>query len=409
MATGSKMDRSVTASGNTEGLPGSIWSKNFALLCLSNLALLVSVQLLLPTLPLYLQTIGGSRRDVGIVMSAYTISAMFMRAVAGWLSDRWGRRNVMIVGLAMILAVTVFYRFADSVPLVATIRALHGLAFGLAGTAMGAIAADSLPLARMAEGIGYFGLTVPLSMGIAPMIGIFLAGKYGYSGLFTVVSSMALATLLCGFPVKSVRIDRTSQSRSRGASPLSGFVERAALLPSLIMFFLSLVNGAVAYFIALYAHSLNIGNVGLFFASNSLFMIMSRPLSGRWADRGGTGPVVGIGFLALFAGTIVIGFSHQIVGFLVAGALMGMGSGFSIPTLQALAVRHVPADRRGAATGTYFAAFDMGFGVGALVWGFVAELTSYRTMYLATLLPLALAAAIYYKFEGKMVSGRTFA
>jgi MFS family permease len=390
-----------------DGPPTAIWSTNFILLCLANFALLLGVQFLLPTLPLYLQTIGGTQSDVGLVMSAYTIAAMFMRAVAGWLSDWWGRRSVMIAGLALTIVGTLLYRFGSSVPIVAGIRGVHGLAFGLAGTAMGAIAADSLPAARMAEGIGYYGLTVPLSMGLAPMIGIFLQDKLGYSGLFTVVTMTALVTLLCGLPIKGAQTDRSSlPSPSRQIGFLSGLIEKSALLPSTIMFLLSLVNGAVVYFIALYAHSLDIGNIGLFFASNALFMIMSRPLSGRWADRGGSRAVVTIGLLSLCAGTIVVAFSREMIGFLVAGAFMGAGSGFSIPSLQALAVRNVPFDRRGAATGTYFAAFDMGFGVGAILWGLVAQLTSYRVMYLTTLIPLVIGATIYYKFENRMVAGK---
>jgi MFS family permease len=158
--------------------------------------------------------------------------------------------------------------------------------------------------------------------------------------------------------------------------------------------------------ITLYAANLGIGNVSLFFAANSLFMAISRPLSGRWADRGGSTAVILIGLLSLFAGMIAISLSHGIVGLLLAGALVGFCSGFSMPTLQALAVRDVPADRRGAATGTYFVAFDMGFGVGAVVWGLVVQASGYRGMYLTTLVPLTLAGAIYFWLEGRMPSRR---
>jgi MFS family permease len=135
-------------------------------------------------------------------------------------------------------------------------------------------------------------------------------------------------------------------------------------------------------------------------------MVLSRPLSGRWADRGGSRAVVTIGLLSLCAGTLIVAFSREMMGFLIAGAFIGAGSGFSIPTLQALAVRHVPFERRGAATGTYFAAFDMSFGVGAILWDVVAQLTSYRTMYITTLVPLVLGALIYYRFEKRMIAGK---
>jgi len=391
--------------GATVGLPDSIWTRNFVLLCVANLSLLLGVQLLLPTLPLYLLKIGGTQRDVGFVMGAYTIGAMFMRAGAGWLSDRYGRKRVMISGLAMMAAVSVLYWKADHVSYVTVVRVFHGIAFGLASTAVGAIVADSLPVARMAEGIGYFGLTAPLSMGVAPIIGLWLVNRFSYTVLFIAVGAMTLLTLLLSLPVRSARV-RLSVPNSSVAETLASLVEKAALLPSVVIFFLSLINSAVMYFIAIYAASLSIGNVGLFFATSSLFMVISRPISGQWADRGGSAAVILIGFICLCAGMIAIGLSHSIVGFLLAGALVGSGSGFSMPTLQALAVRYVPADRRGAATGTYYAAFDMGFGAGAIVWGFVAEALGYRTMYLTTLIPLALAGAIYYRFEARIASQR---
>jgi MFS family permease len=314
------VDRQTNNSGPTTGRLDSIWTRNFVLLCFANLSLLLGVQLLLPTLPLYLLKIGGTQRDVGFVMGAYTIGAMFMRAVSGWLSDRYGRKNVMISGLAMMAAVSVLYWGADDVSYVTVVRAFHGIAFGLASTAVGAIVADSLPVARMAEGIGYFGLTAPLSMGVAPIIGLWLVNRFSYPALFIAVGAMTMLTLLLSLPVRSARV-HLSVSGSSIAETLSNLVEKAALLPSIIIFFLSLINSAVMYFIATFAANLDIGNVGLFFAASSLFMVISRPISGQWADRGGSTAVIFIGFVCLSAGMIAIGLSRTIVGFLLAGAL----------------------------------------------------------------------------------------
>lgn len=379
----------------------SIWTRNFALLCLASLSLLVCAQVLLPTLPLYVLTIGGTQRDVGFVMGAYTICATIMRTVAARLSDLIGRKRVVISSLALMTLATMAYRAAGNVPFVGTIRCLHGLFYGLAGTSMGAIVADSLPAARMAEGLGYFGLMATLSMGLAPMIGIWLVNRFSYSVLFDAVTSMAVVTLLAALPVRSRKAGAPAFDRPT-AGTLSNLLEKKALFPSAVMFLLSLVNGSMVYYIALYAVDLHIGNIGPFFAVSALFTIISRPVSGRMADRGHAVAVVLIGFLALSVGMIAVGLSRTMAGFLPASALVGLGFGFSMPTLQALAVRHVPAGRRGAATGTYYASFDMGIGAGAIVWGFVALAWGYRIMYLSTLIPLALAFAIYYTFKTKM-------
>jgi MFS family permease len=379
-----------------------MWTKNFFLLCVANLSLFVSLLLLLPTLPLYLITIGGTQRDVGYVMGTYTLGAMLMRSVAGWLLDRYGRKKIMIAGLMMMLTVTILYRLAArNVPSVMAIRALHGLTFGLAGTAIATIVADSLPAARLGEGIGYFGLTSTLSMALAPMIGLWLVGRFGYPALFMMVSVTALLTLFCSMPVRSAYVRVRTDGGSVGQT-LANLLEKTALLPSLITFFLSFMNGAVMYFIAVYASDLGVRNIGLFFAASSLTMVISRPIGGRWADHGGISKVILIGLLSLATGMAAIGLSRTIIGFLVAGTFNGFGFGFCAPALQALAVRHAPPNRWGAATGTYYAAFDMGYGVGAFVWGFVTEAIGYQAMYFTTLIPLGLAGALYYRFRARM-------
>lgn len=70
-----------------------------------------------------------------------------------------------------------------------------------------------------------------------------------------------------------------------------------------------------------------------------------------------------------------------------------------MPVLQAQAVMRTPIHRRGAATGTFFALFDMGIGLGTILWGYIAAASSYQTMYFLTLIPVALAMGLYYRFN----------
>jgi MFS family permease len=387
----------------TMAIPVSIWTRNFTLLCLANLVLFMSTQMLFPSLPVYLLKIGGNQSDIGYVMGAYTISSMVIRPFAGWFVDSYGRKKIMILGMVMMLAVSLLYKLAGDVLIMTLIRSLHGMGFGLVSTAIGTIVADSLPTARLSEGMGYFGLTSYLSMALAPLIGFWLVGMYGYPMLFLGVS------LLTGLAFGSTLFDRSPKApikASAGSSATgiwANLLEKTALSASMVMFFLAVVYGSVLSFISLYAVERGIANIGLFFTALALAMLVSRPISGRWADSGGTNRVLVIGHLALFVGMVTTGLSHNIMGFLLAGAFIGLGFGFCLPTLQAIAVRHAPAHRRGAATGTFFAAFDSGIGLGTIIWGYVVAATSYQFMYFTTLLPVVLAGAIYYRFTATTV------
>jgi len=381
----------------TSAKPSYIWTQNFILLCLVNFVLFMGTQMLFPSVPMYLLTIGGDPRDVGFVMGAYTISAMVVRPLGGWLVDSFGRKTVMVLGMLLMLGASLLYSLAGNVSLMTLIRIFHGMAFGLASTAIGTIVVDSLPLGRLNEGMGFFGLTSTLSMALAPMIGFGLVDKSGYPMLFLVISLLTGAAFGISLMVRTSAAPINTSGRTV-TGIWYNLVEKTALPASGVMFFLAIVYGSVLSYISLYAIERGITNIGLFFTAMAVTMLVSRPLSGRWADEGGTDTVLAVGHLTLAMGMVTTGLSHSIPGFLLAGAFIGIGFGFCLPTIQAQAVRHAPVHRRGAATATFFATFDLGIGLGSIIWGYVAAASSYQTMYFITLLPVALAGLIYYQF-----------
>lgn len=88
---------------------------------------------------------------------------------------------------------------------------------------------------------------------------------------------------------------------------------------------------------------------------------------------------------------------------IIPKARMGEGMGyFGLTGTLAMAVRNVPPSRRGAANATFFLGFDLGIGVGAMLWGAVAELVGYQVIYLWALLPIGIAFVIYWKARHTM-------
>ncbi|MEN6348627.1 MAG: MFS transporter [Syntrophomonas sp.] len=376
----------------------TIWSRNFILLCLVNFLLFMSTQMLFPSIPLFLLTIGGEARDVGYVMGVYTICAMLARPAAGRLVDKYSRNWVMIGGILLMFLTCLLYNLATNMAITTGIRALHGLAFGMATTAIATIVVDSLPMARLNEGMGYFGLTSTLSMAVAPAIGLGLAGYSGYLVLFAAASGMSGLAFLSSWMVKTSAVP-VNPSGIDTSDFWSNLIEKTALPAAWVMFFLALVYGALLSYISLYAVERGISNVGLFFTATAFSMLLTRPLAGRWADGGGANMVLLIGHLAIAAGMLTTGHSHTIIGFMLAGIMNGLGFGTCMTVLQAQAVMKAPAHRRGAATGTFYALFDLGIGLGTIMWGYVVAVSSFQTMYNYTLIPVALAGLLYYRFN----------
>jgi MFS family permease len=179
------------------------------------------------------------------------------------------------------------------------------------------------------------------------------------------------------------------------------YFESAAFLPSLVMVFAIMPFGAVVSFIALYSIERGIENIGFFFTIYALTLLFARPFSGMLADKYGYHKVLVPGIFVMSVGMYIISIADNPLLFAVAAIVFGLGIGFVIPSLQSLAVKNVPPNRRGAANGTFFSSFDIGIGLGSLAWGVIAHYFGYSIMYLITIIPAMIGLAIFLKYYKK--------
>src|SRR5690554_2476900 len=78
-----------------------LFTTNFVLACLGNLAFFSGFHMLTPAIPLYVLAIGGSETDAGLVVGSFSIASLLGRGVAGWLTDTWQRKGPMLIGAAV--------------------------------------------------------------------------------------------------------------------------------------------------------------------------------------------------------------------------------------------------------------------------------------------------------------------
>lgn len=377
--------------------PDPIWTGSFILIGLANLFLFMNIQLLLPSLPVFILSIGCEQRAIGLVMGAFTIAAMAMRPVAGLLLDRCSRKTVLLAGIAATMAVSTMYHFTSALLLIVLIRLAHGAAYSISTTATGTIVSSLLPTGRLAEGMGYFGITSSISMAVSPLLGLWLVEQAGFNYLFNSSAVLALLALGMGLLSDTSRAEPVAGRPPAGKVTIDRFAlfEKQALPAALVMFFLATVFGAFIFYVSLHAAERGVTKIGLFFTSLALGMMILRPFAGRWMDRRGANYPVLVGLILTACSALAVSRSFTLAGFAAAGFLYGLSFGFCMPSLQALAVRDVPLQKRGAATGTFFSALDLGIGLGAVIWGLVVEHTGYEVMYLLTLVPVGMAGLAY--------------
>jgi len=374
-----------------------LWTRNFILLTISNLLMFISLQMLLPTFPVYVEMIGADSFEVGLAVSLFSAAALIARPFTGILLDTIGRRIIVFTGLGLLVLFSVQYFWITSVIVILVIRIMHGIAWGISTTGMSTTAADMVPKSRRGEGLGYFGLSVTISLAVAPYFGLWVVDEFGFTWMFIVSCAMATASLLLLYGIRFSQLpaSQPAGSRMEQTKLLNRIFERKALMPALLVFLFTSAYSAVEVYIAMFTEERNLPTAGPFFIVLAIAMFVVRPFSGKMYDRFGVRWLVLVGILVTIGGILLLSVSRSMPMLLTAGAICGAGLSAVMPSLQAWNVDRAPQGRLGAASGTYMSGIDLGFSFGSMINAVIAGLTTYATMYQLITLYLVLFIMIF--------------
>jgi MFS family permease len=334
--------------------------------------------------PLYIAERGGSPSDVGILMGAFTLSSVLFRPWISGMIDRFGRKRSFLVGSVVMILPPLFYLKLEG-PLeviywpMLMIRVVHGIGIAVCATAAFTYAADIIPVGRLNEGIGMFGISGLTGLALGPMVSEYMIKHYGFWAMFSAASSMGLLALMVCLPLaETYRRDGSSPS----ATFLSVFRGNRILAVSAMAILFGFGLAATGNFLPPFAGERNLAFISIYYVSYSGAAVLTRVLGGRIADRIGESRTIPVAFILLFAGLLFLVFLTSHVLLASSGILMGCGHGFLYPALNALSVRNEPAANRGKATGIYTGSIDAGYFVGSATLGYIAEWSGYPILFL---------------------------
>jgi predicted MFS family arabinose efflux permease len=369
-----------------------LWTRDLVLLLGSTLLVWSSFYFLLPVLPLYVvQRLGGTPAQVGLLMAAVGVLSIVGRLFSGWACDRWGRRPVQLIFLLLFCAVVFSYNLATTFGVLLLVRFLHGWPFGGSTTAGQVVASDLVPAARRGEGIGYYALAQTAAMAIGPVLAFAILGGGDFGRLFVAAGLLAVGALVLAWLIRHPLVRDPAVQFS-----LATIFERRVLWISVVGLFIALGYSGVTSFISLHAQELGVANAGVFFTLYAVGMVTIRSLVGRVFDRRGPGLPMAAGLALLALCYITLALWRTEAGYLAGGLLFGLGYGASVPTMQAMVVNVVPPARRGSATATLFAIYDVGMSIGPYANGLLAEAGGYSTMYMVGAALLVVPALLFY-------------
>lgn len=371
-----------------------IFTKDFILILFSNFFIFLGFQMTLPTIPLFVHELGGTDQYIGIIVGVFTFSALLFRPYAGHALESKGRGVILLIGLAIFVLSVGSFGFLTTMLMLIIMRMVQGVGWGFSTTAVSTVATDIIPPKRRGEGLGYFGLSGNLALAFGPALGLTLADLVSFKTLFLICAVLGLLSLLAASQVKYQKAEK-----SRHVSKPARFdvLEKSAVNPSVLLFFVTLTFGGITSYLPLYAAEKDIAGIELYFITYAVFLMISRLFAGKIYDRKGDLFVIPPGILLIFIAMLLLAWLPNLPTLMFAGALYGLGFGAVQPSLQAWAVEKAQKNRKGMANATFFSFFDLGVGVGALLFGQLAFMFNYGLIYIVAACSVMLAF-IYYVF-----------
>ena len=327
---------------------------------------------LFPVVPLHLRDLGASLAESGRFQTAFMLGSGFGALFTGPLGDRLGPRRVLRVASLAVVGILVIYALLKVRWVFYLLAPVHGLLWSALRTATIAKMGGILPMEHRAQGLSIFGLTGPGGVAVGPLVGLWLMPHLGFTWMLVLLAGVfAVLHLLIGaLPLETPR---------EIEGPVFQWPDRAVWGPVAVMMLVGLGFGPLPPYSAQEAKALGLAWPSAFLTCFALGMMAIR---GLLALTGmGRRPVallpwmaalaaVGYGLLAFLPGGLA---RH-----LAAGLVYGAGYGMVHTLMLTHLLETMPPERRGAAAGAFFFAFDAATALGSLGLGWVMERGGFR-------------------------------
>jgi DHA1 family tetracycline resistance protein-like MFS transporter len=317
--------------------------------------------IIIPLLPLYVKSMGGTAETVGILLSSFSLTQLVATPILGRLSDRAGRRRVILTSLAGNAASMMLFAAATHLrllPLLFVSRILAGATAGNLAACQAAVA-DVTHGELRAKGMGLIGAGIGLGLVLGPVVGGW-ASRLGPSAPPLVAAALACVDLVAAlFLMPETRVVSAEPRPEVNGPPqptLGAVMTQPRILVILALYFLTfLYMTTLQVALPLLANARlawtaeEVGHVfGLF---GLIGLVVQGVLIGRLTRIFGEPNLVVFGAIASMAGLLTIAAAHRAPILVVGLTLLGFGLGVTNPILSTLASNFAGSSRQGVVLG----------------------------------------------------------
>jgi len=352
---------------------------------------LLGFGIIIPQLPFYGVHFGASPSAVTLLMACYSLAQFFMSPVLGRLSDRIGRRPVLLVSMACSCLAYLWLGFASALWMLFAARLLAGAGAGNIAAAQAYITDITSSEAR-AKGMGMIGAAFGLGFTVGPWLGGMVAGAnptaealqrpaFLAAGLSALAFLLVMALLKESLPQSDLPVPRANRWELARSS-----MGRPTLRLLILLFFaITAAFAGMETTFALWtkeAFGWGPQQVGwLFFFVGCVLIVVQGLLIGPLSRRLGEARLVLIGSAAIALGLVTVTLAGVLPILLVASACLAVGMGMLNPSINALISRQAGAEERGGIMGVAQSGASLARVVGPAIAGPLFELIGRNAPY----------------------------
>ncbi len=317
---------------------------------------LIGFGIVIPLVPLYAEEFGASVVEIGFLTASYALMQLIFAPIWGRVSDRFGRRPVILGSLLGSAAAWLMFGFAPALWVLFLARILDGIS-GASYAAAQAYVADITTDEERVRGMGLIGAAFGLGFIIGPAIG----------GLFAAIDPrapfiLAAAAALANFALAWKRLPESRPKGSREGARQARWTALARAVASRDygpLIWISFLGGlgfvAMESVFSLFGNrrfGFGLTETGLVFVFIGVFAaIVQGGLVHRLTVRLGEWTVLRAGLWLTAASLIALGFTTQLWLLFPVLAVVALGSGLTFPTVNAIVSQRAPDDDQGGILG----------------------------------------------------------
>jgi DHA1 family tetracycline resistance protein-like MFS transporter len=343
---------------------------------------LLGFGIIIPLLPYYAERFGASGLTVGLLTTSFSLAQFLFSPLWGRLSDRIGRRPVLLGSLILTGVSYLVFALATSLPILFLSRIFAGIAGATLSTAQAYIADTTAPENRT-KGMGLIGAAFGMGFIFGPAMGGVLS-RWGFSVPAFAAAGLAAAAFLFALfrlPESLPHGERAVAAHRRHTTSFRDALSRPVVGTVLALFFTAtLCFSGMEAILALYCERFfrwGPHQIGYLFAYVGVVAaVMQAGIVGSLAKRFGEWALVRAGLILMGAAFVVAGLEPPLALFLAAMGVIAVGSGLLTPSLSALVSIATPPDEQGGILGVYQSLGSLGRAVGPFLGGLIFDVIS---------------------------------